>query len=139
MEDRTRVVEAFLDAFNNHDLDAMLEWLDPDAYFVPSGHELAPERGDFSGHDGFREWWRRSSAWRWHIEARPLEPLAGDRVFADLQVGVGDASTWTTVSTACVYTVRGGGIVAIEVFSDPERTYALARRPGVTSEAPAEP
>lgn len=122
------VVTDFLDAFAEHDLDAAIGCLAEDFYFVPSGHELAPARGDFSGHDGYREWWALVGAAQLNIHPIRVEEITAGKVFAEFASGREDSDAYVGTMLACVYLVRAGQIAAIEVFEDPERAYDRASR-----------
>ena len=122
------VVTHYLDAFAEHDLEAAVGCLDEDFYFVPSGHELAPARGDFSGHDGYREWWALVGAAQLHIHPIMVEELDAGKVFAEFVSGREERGAFVGTMLACVYLVRAGKIEAIEVFEDPARAYDRASR-----------
>ena len=63
------------DAINRDDLDAMLEWLDPDVEFTSLIAEAEGET--FRGHDGAKKWWRAvrgafaESHWEF-LQAQPI-------------------------------------------------------------------
>jgi len=121
------VVEQFLDAFARHDLEEMLAVLSEDAYFVPTGHEFAPAYGDFSGHDGWRDWWATTQADKLSLDFLELEELGPDRVLAELLIGARADHGWHSVVRVGVYTVRDGKVAAIEVFTNRDVAHERVR------------
>ena len=56
-QENVELIRQSHDAFNRRDLDAFLEFFDPDVEFTT--RFASPEGGDpqYHGHDGIREWW----------------------------------------------------------------------------------
>jgi ketosteroid isomerase-like protein len=105
------VVETFVNALVNRDLDAMLACLSEDVYFVSGG--------DFGGHAGVREWFLLDG-----VSCRPrqlveLVELDDCHVFAEIWTWRADGSE----KHGCVYTVEDDKITAIELFANPEHAY----------------
>ena len=105
----------------------MLAVLAEDAYFVPSGEQFAPAYGDFSGHDGWRNWWATTHADELSLDSLELEQLGPDRVLAELLIGARADQGWQSVVRVGVYTVRDGKVAAIEIFTDRDLAYERAR------------
>jgi limonene-1,2-epoxide hydrolase len=121
------LVEGFLDAFNRHDLDAVLDALAVDVYFVPVGDELTPMSGDFSRHSGFSRWWE-SEADHLHLLSVTTEQLDENHVFTELQAGTAGDGCWSSVARACICTISDEHIQAIELFTDVDLTYERSHR-----------
>jgi ketosteroid isomerase-like protein len=117
------VVETFLAAFARHDLDDAVAWLDPDVYFVPSGHELAPSRGDYSGRDGFRRWWGEEIPRGFATTPIGIVELDDARVLAEVESSTSRSGQLVRAERAVVFTITGGLISAIEVFANPDDAY----------------
>ena len=122
------IVEQFLDAFARHDLEGMLAVLAADAYFVPTGNRFAPAYGDFSGHDGWRNWWETTHGDKLSLDSLEIEQLDANRVIAELMIGApsGDDG-WQSIVRVGVYTVRDGEIAAIEIFTNRDLAYERVR------------
>lgn len=121
------LVEGFLDAFNRHDVNAVLDSLAGDVYFVPGGNELTPVSGDFSRHEGFTDWWQ-SEADHLLLFAVTTEQLDETHVFAELQAGVASDGCWSSVARACICTISDEHIQAIELFRDVDLAYERSHR-----------
>lgn len=105
------VVERFVNALVDRNLDAMLACLTEDVYFV-SGE-------DFGGHAGVREWFRLDSTDQPARELVDMVELDDSHVFVEV-------CTWRAGGSdtrGCVYTVHDGKIAAIELFANPEHAY----------------
>ena len=105
------IVEAFVNALVNRDLEGMLEWLSDDVYFV-SGN-------DFGGHIGVRDWFMRDSTGCSARQLVELVELDDHHVFAEIWTWRADGSE----TRGCVYTVGDEKIEAIELFAKPEDAY----------------
>jgi ketosteroid isomerase-like protein len=125
--DPVALVEQFLDAFARHDLDGMLALLAVDAYFVPTGQDFAPGYGDFSGHEGWRDWWTASHGDELSLDRLEIERLDTDRVLAELLIGAPTKAGWLSVVRVGVYTIRDGTIAAVEVFNNRDVAYERVR------------
>src|SRR6476660_350276 len=124
MASQVKVVQAFLSAFGRCDLDGVLAQLDPDVYFVPSGNDLAPSHGDFSGHAGFSRWWKRETSRGFNVRPVAFVELDDERVLAEVESGLPDGGgTLVSRPRAVVFTVSDGLITAIEVFANPDDGY----------------
>lgn len=105
----------------------MLAVLAEDAYFVPTGHEFAPAYGDFSGHDGWRDWWATTGGDELTLDSLELEQLDTHRVVAELLIGAPTDNGWQSVVRVGVYTVRDGKVAAIEIFTNRDLAYERVR------------
>ncbi len=117
------VVQQFLDAARRHDLDGMLAVLAEDAYFVPSGHGSRSAYGDFSGHEGWREWWAFTNGHRISVDTLALEPLNDNRVVAELLIGESTRDGFESTVRVGVYTVSDDRIAAVEIFTNRDVAY----------------
>jgi ketosteroid isomerase-like protein len=117
------VVQQFLDAARRHDLDGMLAVLAEDAYFVPSGQGLHSAYGDFSGHEGWREWWAVTNGDRISVDTLALEQLNDHRVVAELLIGRSTGDGFESVVRVGVYTVSDAKIAAVEIFTNRDVAY----------------
>src|SRR6476646_7229639 len=113
------LVERFLDAFGRRDLDAALACLHDEVYFVPSGHELAPSRGNFSGRKGFQRWWEAEILRGVDIQTVAIVELDDQRVLAETQTSGELEGNWRSSPRAAVFTITENLIEAIEVFVNP--------------------
>jgi ketosteroid isomerase-like protein len=121
MTQGVRVVRRFLSTLERDDVDAALACLDERVYFVPPADEVFPRAGDFSGHDGFRDWWEAEFRDRVSLVPIEIEQVDDRHVFAEVMVGAFEGQTYVSRCRAWVCTVEDQAINAIELFHDPLR------------------
>jgi ketosteroid isomerase-like protein len=85
-QQNVELVHRAYDAFNRRDLDAFLEFFDPEVELTARFMELEGSPY-YRGHDGIREWWRRLLGIFPDFRAELLEVRDfGDRVIAPVRV-----------------------------------------------------
>ena len=119
-QDRLDIVRRSVQAFNDRDVDAMLDNWDDDVVMRLVGGFADLMGTEFRGHDGIRTWmndWVGSIAVRAEIEAL-FE--ADDRVVVIARaVGEGDASgAPVALRAGQVYSFRDGLVSAVENYYD---------------------
>jgi len=101
------------EAWNRGDLGEVLALVDPDIEWRPG--EDAPESGEFSGRDGFRQFiesWTESFD-DLRIEPQEMVEVGDDVVVVVRQRGRGHGSgIELDITTVHVWTIRGGAAVA---------------------------
>src|SRR5262245_53140358 len=117
------LVSRFLAALEGRDLDAAIECLDEEVYFVSAAGT------DFGTSEGFRRWWdlQISNGCDFHILG--IEALDDRRVFAEVLAGHAEhgGAAWSTETVGCFYTVGKETIEVIEMFADPAGALTRAR------------
>lgn len=127
--ERCAVVDRLASAMRDGNLDTALSCLTEDVHYIALGGQVTDTTGDYSGHEGFVEWWRRESSRGFVIEDWDLELLPDGRIFAELRVGVPADGGWLAATRAIICILERGRISSIEVFRDSERAYERATTP----------
>jgi ketosteroid isomerase-like protein len=121
------VVYELVDAINRADLEAILAVYDPDVDYRPL---RAPIQGAYAGHAGIREWWADTeenfAAFR--LEAKEIRDIGDERVLAagKLHVRGRGSGVEASVPSASLIAFRGGLIVALKDYGDPEKALEAA-------------
>ena len=118
-------------AVGEGDLDSMLDIIDPDV--VLRDRPEAPDPTTYHGHEGVRKALASSDETFEGFELRPEEFIvAGDYVIVVLRMrGTGRGSGVTVEERiAHQWRVRGGKVVALQVYSDPDDAVRDARGGG---------
>jgi ketosteroid isomerase-like protein len=119
-QENVDVVQAWTDAYNAGDVDAMMELCAQDVEAFPD--RSFPEASPLYGREQFRRWMEEiRTPWvatRWVVhEARAIEP---NRVLERGNYGgVGTGSSIETLASySVIYTLRDGQISRVQFFSD---------------------
>jgi hypothetical protein len=122
-------IVAGMEAWNRHDVETVLQMIEPEAEYVPIEQSVMPR---FTGPEGMREFFSQSmEVWEEFI----FTPLAfapiGDAVVVELDVrgkarssGIEIEENW-----AHVYTVQEGRLIRFHAFRSPEEAYAALKYP----------
>lgn len=110
------VVDAFLDAFNNHSVEDILSLMSDDAVFETLGP--APDGGRVVGREALRKTWAA------FFEARPMAKfhaedtiVAGDRAISQWNLTWVDGGKPQNIRGVDILTIRGGKIVDKRVYT----------------------
>jgi ketosteroid isomerase-like protein len=117
-QENVKVVDAMADAWNERDMDAFRELLDPDVIVrVPEGW---PESGPFVGREAvMRQFERNRESWDADTFEAVGDPIdAGDRVVVRLMWTAVSRGPRTQLEFTAVYTVRNGKVSDQESFWD---------------------
>jgi ketosteroid isomerase-like protein len=117
-QENVKVVDAMADAWNERDMDAFRELLDPDVIVrVPEGW---PESGPFVGREAvMRQFERNRESWDADTFEAVSDPIdAGDRVVVRLMWTAVSRGPRTQLEFTAVYTVRNGKVSDQESFWD---------------------
>jgi len=113
------------------DVDAWLEFYDPEVEWLPTPQSL-PAGRSYRGHEGVRRFWEDLfSTWEeYEVEAEEFQDLGDQgivtgRVRARSARGVDLIETWSAL-----FTVRAGKIIRFQGFADRTGALGAARRGG---------
>ena len=120
---------AGMDAWNRHDVERVLQMIEPDAEYVPIEQSVMPR---FTGPEGMREFFDASTEiWEEFIFTPVVFVPIADSVLVELDVtgkargsGIEISENW-----AHVYTLRDGRLVRFHAFRSPEEAYAALSYP----------
>jgi uncharacterized protein len=115
-QENVEIVQRGYDHFNRTG-EPDFSLLDPDVLLDTSNAAFV--RGQFRGHDGFREWLAtQRDMWKsQRMEPEELIPIGDDRVIVCLRVvGVGRDGIETVAHFANVTTLRSGRVTYVKVF-----------------------
>jgi ketosteroid isomerase-like protein len=126
-EEKAAVVERAMEPFNRGDIEAMIEFLHPEAVLYDL--DLLPDSGEYRGFDGMRTWRRQIEE---QFETFTLETLrweeAGDLLIADsVAVARGKSGAEVDLRFTVVWGFRDGKIVLHKGFGEREDALAYAR------------
>src|SRR3954447_13717155 len=117
-QENVELTHRAIDAFTQHDLDAVLALMDPDVEFIPRLVEV-DGGGSYRGHDGVRSWWENLfGVWPdFKAEVEEVRDLGDVTVARVGMSGQGIASEAVTGQTSWVVTEwRGGKTIWMRVF-----------------------
>jgi ketosteroid isomerase-like protein len=110
------------------DIEGLLELYSPDVVVTAPDFMNA---GPFRGHEGYMKWLRRwNEAWdEFDFDVREVEPVGDRHVVAAVLVSGRGAGSGVEVRQMSYWVgeVRQGRIAYLEVKTDPDRAYAVAR------------
>jgi steroid delta-isomerase-like uncharacterized protein len=115
-ERNERIARAWIDAFNAHDVDALVALYADDAtHGSPKIRALHPESGGkIAGKAALTKWWREANERTPGLSYEPVTITANeDRVFVEY---VRHAPNETPMPVAEVFEIRAGKIVASRVY-----------------------
>lgn len=119
------------DAFNRHDVDALVSLADPDVEFRSS---LAAFEGAYHGHDGIRRYMEDIEAAfgpDWRAEAERFEPVDDEHMIVVATVSGHGAGSGVTLNhrLAHVWEVKNGKLFRGVVYLDPREAFAVSGKP----------
>ena len=116
-----------MDAWNRHDIDRVMQMIEPDAEYVPIAQSIMPR---FTGPEGMREFFNASmEVWQEFIFTPVAFVPVGDAVVVELDVKGTARGSGIVVEEhwAHVYTQRDGRLVRFHAYRSSEEAFeALA-------------
>lgn len=122
-----RVRHAY-DAWNRHDIDAAMAFLDEDVKWEMSG-EIVGTDAAYRGHDGVRRWWLQflEPFEVVIIEALEIVETRRDVVLVHLRLhGTGRQGIEVDQRVSHLYELRDGKVIRVRAFIDHARALAAA-------------
>ncbi len=130
MSGHVDVLRRVFEAWNADDVEAALEFADPEIELDFRGYVLFPGLREFyAGHDGFREWWAASKEpWEYFRTTPGRFITEGDKAVAPVRFEAKGRSSGVAVELdfANAWTFRGEKIAKFEGFNTLEEALEAA-------------
>lgn len=133
---RIAVLRRYYDAFNRHDVEAMVSFFHPEADFIPMPSSLAPPGTRYHGRAGVRSLYHGVFARGGNVRIEPREfQQVGEHVMSHLLLHWGDGRP--PIAVTALYLVRNEQICRVEGFETGAEALASAgarSEPGLFAE-----